>query len=344
VTLVRRLATSLVALTVAAPTATGAQELFKKAEPLEVTITTGLTKLTRDRDSTSRVMHSGELAYKDSSGNEVKLAVALRTRGHFRRQMRNCDFPPLKVEIAKAEAKNTIFQGNHSLKLATSCRPSDSDYQQYILQEAAVFGMYEILTPWSYRVRLAHVTYRDSAGKAKPVTSWAFFIEDESDLAKRQNAKKFEAEGGYFADLEPAQWGIVQLFQYMTGNTDWSVAGLHNMTLLRDAATVIYPVPYDFDWTGAVNARYSFPDASLPIHSVRERLWRGDCRPVEQLVPTFELFASRRAAMDSTYSTITAMTPAVKERMRKYFDEFWTLIGNPKKAASEFKRTCGERH
>jgi hypothetical protein len=58
------------------------------------------------------------------------------------------------------------------------------------------------------------------------------------------------------------------------------------------------------------------------------------------LAPAFAHFQSRRAALDSAVSTIDAMTPPVKERMRKYFAEFWTLIENPKRAAAEFKRTC----
>ena len=232
------------------------------------------------------------MSYKDAAGSNVNVAVTLRSRGHFRRQFRNCDFPPLKVEMTKAAAKNTVFEGNHTLKLASNCRPSSSEYEQYILQEAALFRMYTLLTPWSYRVRLAHVTYQDSAAKAKPVVSWAFLVEDDGDLAKRREAKKFETKGALFDDLAPDEWGTTQLFQYMIGNTDWSVSGLHNITLLKDTTSIVHSVPYDFDWSGAVDARYSFPDKSLSIRSVRERLWRGDCRTADELTPT--MIVSRR--------------------------------------------------
>ena len=323
------------------PASLSAQKLFKRTEPLEITITTGLAKLIRDRDSTERVKHGAELAYKDSSGTILKLAVTLRSRGHFRRQMRNCDFPPLKVEITKVTAKNTVFEGNHTLKLASTCRPSNSDYEQYILQEAALFRMYSLITPWSYRMRLAHVTYQDSAGKAQSVKSWAFFVEDESDFAQRRNAKKVDLKGARFDDLEPEVWGYAQLFQYMIGNTDWSVSALHNISLLKDTTGVVYGVPYDFDWSGAVGAKYAFPNSQLPIHNVRERLWRGDCRTVEELLPAIERFKARRAALDSTYLSMDGMVPPVKEQMRKYIAEFWTAIENPKKLAAEFKRNCG---
>ena len=330
----------LAVLLVLGPVVASAQGLFKKQEPLEITITTGLSKLVDDRDSTDRVLHPADLVYKDSTGAAVKVPITLRTRGHFRRQFRNCDFPPLRVEITKVAANNTLFQGNRTLKLVSSCRPTKPEYEAYVLQEAALYRMYMVITPWSYRVRLARITYLDSSGKDKPVQSWAFLVEDDGELAERRNVKKFETTGALFDDLEPEKWGYTQLFEYMIGNTDLSVSALHNITLLKDTLGVVHAVPFDFDWSGAVNARYAFPNKILPIRTVVERMWRGDCRTADQLAPTFAHFQSRRAALDSAVSTIDAMTPAVKERMRKYFADFWTLIENPRRAATEFKRTC----
>jgi hypothetical protein len=327
-----------------APVPIVAQGLFRRSDPLEITITTGLGALVRDRDSTDRVMHGAELSYKDSTGAAVRVAITLRTRGHFRRQTRNCDFPPLKVEMTKPAASNTLFEGNRTLKLATSCRPSRGEYEQYILQEYTLYRIYQALTPWSYRTRLAHVTYQDSTGKARTVQSWGFFVEDDGDLAQRRNSRKFETKGAYFDDLDPTQLGYLQLFQYMSGNTDWSVGGLHNITLLKDSVGVVHPVPFDFDWSGAVDARYAFPDKSLGISRVRDRLWRGDCRTAEAMTPIIEKFLAKRAVMDSAYTTLAPMTPAVREDMRKYFADFWPLLANPKRLVSDFKRVCRDRN
>ena len=331
---------SLAILLVVGPGVAGAQGLFKRQDPIEITITTGLSKLINDRDSTDRVLHPADLVYRDSTGATVKVPITLRTRGHYRRQFRNCDFPPLKVEMTKVAANNTLFEGNRTLKLASSCRPTKPEYEEYILQEAALYRMYMAITPWSYRVRLAHITFQDASGKAKPVQSWAFFVEDDSELAERRNVRRVEIKGARFDDLEPEKWGYAQLFEYMIGNTDLSVSALHNITLLKDSLSLVHAVPYDFDWSGAVNARYAFPDKMLPIRTVRERMWRGDCRTAEQLAPAIAHFQSRRAALDSAVTTIAALTPAVKDRMQKYFAEFWSLIENPRRAAAEFKRTC----
>jgi len=326
------------------PAAVRAQGLFKKSEPLEVTLTTSLKALLKDRDSTKQVLHGAELAYKDSAGALVKLSVALRTRGHFRRLERNCDFPPIKLEIAKEAARRTLFDGNRTLKIATNCRPGNAEYEQYVLKEYTLFRMYQALTPWSYRTRLAHITYYDSTGKTKPVESWAYFVEDDGDLAQRRQVKKFETKGAYFDDLEAEQSGYMNLFAYMIGNTDWSVGGLHNVTLLRDSLSIIHPVPFDFDWSGAVDARYAAPDPSLNINSVRTRIWRGDCRNAEAMTPIVQRFLARRAAMDSVPLGVTAMTPATREKMSRYFAEFWPMLNDPRKLVSGFVRTCKDRN
>ena len=157
---------------------------------------------------------------------------------------------------------------------------------------------------------------------------------------QRRNAKKFAEKGALFENLEPEKWGYTQLFEYMIGNTDWSLSGLHNITLARDTTGMVNAIPFDFDWAGAVNARYAFPDKSLPIRQVTERLWRGDCRTAAELTPSINHFKERRAALDSAWNTIEGMTPVVQERMRKYFADFWSLIDNPKLAAAEFKKSC----
>lgn len=326
------------------PATASAQGLFKNDEPLEVTLTTSLRALLRDRDSTKRVLHGADLAYKDSTGALVKISAGLRTRGHFRRLDRNCDFPPIKLEITKEAARKTLFDGNRTLKIATNCRPRNAEYEQYILKEYVLFRMYQTLTPWSYRTRLAHITYNDSTGKTKPVESWAFFVEDDGDLAQRRRVKKFDTKGAYFDDLEPEKTGYMNLFEYMIGNTDWSVGGLHNVTLLRDSLAVIHPVPFDFDWSGAVDARYAFPDKSLNISDVKDRTWRGDCRSAEAMAPVIRRFLARRAAMDSIPLGVGAMTPAMKEKMRRYFAEFWPLLNDPRKLVSNFSRLCKDRN
>ena len=63
----------------------------------------------------------------------------------------------------------------------------------------------------------------------------------------------------------------MSVFQYMVGNTDWSMVRFHNVEVSRTPRGVYVPVPYDFDWTGLVSTRYARPNEGLGIRSVRQR-------------------------------------------------------------------------
>ena len=64
----------------------------------------------------------------------------------------------------------------------------------------------------------------------------------------------------------------------MIGNTDWSsVDEGHNMELVKGPSETQWAVPYDFDFSGIVDARYAAPDPRFSIKDVRQRFYRGWC-------------------------------------------------------------------
>ncbi len=330
---------ALVASAVAAPRA-HAQRLFSTDSVLTATITTDLGPLLRQRDSLGLVKHAANFSYAGDDGKPVNIAVRLRARGHFRRQARNCDFPPLWLEVKSAAAKKTVLSGLNKLKITTTCRPKSAEYEQYILQEYAVYRAYAALTDASYRTRLLRITYRDSAGKISPVTTWAFFIEDIDDLAIHLQSKELATQGARFADLEPKPLSLLSMFEYFIGNTDWSIAGLHNIALLQDSSARVTPVAFDFDWTGAVNAQYAFPDKRLPIHSVTDRLYRGNCVSPAELNATLELFRSKHAAIDGIFAQLPQLSPDRAKGMKRFYDDFWKRTDDPRAFQKEIAGDC----
>lgn len=318
-----------------------AQRLFRSTEPVEVTFTTSLKRLVAERDSTKLNPYGTLMTYKDSAGKEASLPVTLRARGHFRRQARNCYFPPIRWDAKRADVQGTLFQGLTKMKVTTSCRPGTPDYEQYILAEYAAYRAYQVISPLHFRTRLARITYRDSAKATPDVTTWAFFIEDDAELAKENKLKVMETKGALFRDLDEKQLMITTLFEYMAGNTDVSISGLHNIVLLRDSTGMsVYPVAYDFDFSGLVNTRYATPDPRLGIRKVTERLFRGPCMPVAQWKPVFELFQSKRAAVDSIYGAVPGMSPGRAKDSRQYLDDFWKVIANDREAKAEISERC----
>src|SRR5205807_7500391 len=142
-------------------------------------------------------------------------------------------------------------------------------------------------------------TYVDTARTRDTLPRYGFFIEDDNRMARRNHTHVITSQGIPQEGTDPDQIGLIAVFEYMIANTDWSVAGLHNIVLTEDTIGTVYPVPYDFDWSGVISTPYARPDARLNITSVRQRLSRGYRLPADQ----FAAIAARlNAPKDASYS------------------------------------------
>ncbi len=317
-----------------------AQVMFRDATPVSITLTTNLRDLSRERDSTRLRWYGAELKWIDSAGTERTMPVEIRARGHFRRQSSNCTFPPLFIRAADSVRAGTIMQGNPRLKIVTPCRPSSADYQQYIFTEYLAYRSYALVDSVHHRVRLANITYTDSANRVRPVAVTAFFMETDEEVGDEHELKVFEQTGALWDVFDGPHIDRISLWEYAIGNTDWSVSALHNIAMYTSADGSYRPVAYDFDWTGLVNPRYAFPNATLGIRTVRQRIHRGPCRTAEQWAPTIAHFRSIRPALDSLWSTpLPGQDPRKLAEAKQYLDELWTVLDNPR----EFKREVIDR-
>lgn len=337
-----RIALLVVALAAAARDG-AAQRLFRAETPVAVTLTTNLRDLVRQRDSTQLEWFGATFTYADSAG-ERTIPVRLRARGHFRRQARNCTFPPLFVDVKGKDAQGTILQGNDRLKLVTPCRPGSAEYQQYLHLEYLVYRSYQILHPVHPRTRRVDVTYRDSAGRVPPVVVHAFLLEVDEEVAKEHDLVLMaDIKGALFADLHAPTLQSVALFQYLVGNTDWSVSAQHNIYLLQDSTGVIRPVAYDWDWTGVVNARYAFPDARFADQGIRrttDRLHRGPCQPAEAWAPTVAHYQGKRAELDALWRGYAGLAEPRRAEALRFLGAFWATLDDPRRFANEVVRRC----
>lgn len=319
-----------------------AQVLFRDEAPIAVSITTNLRDLTRERDSTRLRWFGAELKWTDSAGSERSMPVEVRARGHFRRQSSNCTFPPLFIRAGREARDGSLLQGNPRLKIVTPCRPASADYQQYIFTEYQAYKSYAVLDSIHHRVRLATITYADSANRMRPITVTAFFMEVDEEVADEHKMEVFEQQGALWDVFDGPYIDRISLWEYAIGNTDWSVSALHNIVMFRSAETAAYrPVAYDFDWTGLVNPRYAFPNPSLGIRTVRQRVHRGPCRTAEQWAPTVAYFKERRAAIDAVWSAaLPGQDPRRLAEAKAYLEEFWAVLDDPRRFKREVIDTC----
>jgi hypothetical protein len=312
--------------------------LFDAPEPLQFTLTADFGAIAKSR-GTAKPDHPGVLSYVAPAGDSVALDVQLRTRGHFR--LATCQYPPLKVSFDRERTAHTVFAHQGSLKLTVQCRGGRS-YANYLLEEYLIYRAYNLLTDRSFRVRLARVTYADPRGKQAPEPRTAFFVEDDDRMARRNATHVFDQQGMSQTDLHLEQMGLTAVFQYMIGNTDWAVSALHNIVLLEDSTGVVYPVPYDFDWSGVIWTPYAQPDSRLGIRTVRERTFRGACRTPAELATLFARFNQQK---DAIYALYRGMEPQGLEPKRiqqalEYYDEFYKTINDPGRTRREFSQAC----
>ncbi|MBI4419944.1 MAG: hypothetical protein HY560_03895 [Gemmatimonadetes bacterium] len=321
----------------------GAPGVFDSDAVLQLRLATELKTLMDDRDSLKSKPHPATLTYLDAAGQPVTMDVQLQTRGHWRRQKKNCDFAPLRVDFPKEKEQpaGSPFAGQGDLKLVTHCRSKDAVFEQYVLREYLVYQLYHALTPNGFRARLARTTYVDTAAKLDSLTRYAFLLEAEKRLAQRLGGVEMEMKGARFDDLDPDAAALVSLFEYLIGGTDWSLVALHNIVLVQNKENgVVVPIPYDFDWGGLVNTKYSFPDYRLPIKSVRERLYRGVCRTPEQWAPVLQKFRDQKEALYAVYQSLPDLDPKYVKETREYLDAFYKVIDNPNAVKSEIIGPC----
>jgi hypothetical protein len=282
---------------------------------------------------------------------EQRFDIELSARGFSRRTSGICNFPPLRLDFDKSALRGTLLQGQNRLKLVTRCR-NTSSYEQLTVLEYTAYRLFNEITPLSFRVRPARVTYRDSGGRRREETQFNFLIEDVDDVARRNGRVALDVLSNEVrsAQVDPDAAARVGLFQFMIGNLDWDmVAGpageecCHNGKLMaasEAAREAIVPIPYDFDYSGFVNAPYAIPPESLGVANVRTRLYRGLCRHNDQLPAAIEHFRSRRGALYAVIDGEMRLTEARRSRARGYIEDFFEILDDPARVERQLVQRC----
>jgi len=282
--------------------------------------------------------HLATITYFDNDSIPVSIPLKARTRGDFRSDRQNCTFPPLKLNF-NSSVDNTLFDGQDKIKIVTHCQNRRKKYEQYLVQEYLAYRIYSILTGYSLQVRLAKVKYIDSGGNKKPVEKLSFFIENKKEMAKRCNGEILKKKNIHQEWCDKPYTTLFCVYQYLIGNTDWSVPALHNVILIKlPFQKKPVPVPYDLDWAGIVGSSYANPAPNLPINSVKERLFRGYTRTERDYEWIIKLFNEKKDEIYNLYKNCPHLTKRSKRSTLKYLDDFYQVINNPKYLENEFIR------
>ena len=316
--------------------------LFTTETPLPITLSADFKAVNRDRNPKSTKLFPATLSVARKDGTVATLPVQIRTRGHSRRLTQTCSFAPLRIQFDPATTAGTVFEGHRALKLGTHCRAADL-YEQYMPREYVAYRIYNLLTPRSFRARLVDASYVDAESGKKLEERQALFIEDDDDVARRAEGRISDQEKLVFARLERDALTLMTLFEYMIGNTDVSIYALHNARVIeRPNVALFYPVPYDFDYSGLVNARYAVPAKVLNLTSVTERAYMGPCRTLPELEPYFAQFQAIRPQVAGIINGVPGLSAGYRKDALEYIDEFYETLTKPRAAKEAFIDRCNK--
>ena len=309
--------------------------LFDSEEVLHIKLSGNIKALFNDRGNNAQY-HPLLLTYKEAD-KEVSIPLKAKTRGNFRRDRNNCTYPPILLNFQKATNVNNFFQEQDKMKMVMPCQR-----EEYVVKEYLVYKLYNLITPQSYRARLAKVIFYDSVRKKEAGNFYTFFLEEDEQLAKRNGTHVLEKKMIRGESTETETFLKMAVFQYMIGNTDWSVPYLHNIRILSfDSLTIPSVVPYDFDHAGIVNAPYALPAEQLELSSTQERRFRGYCitdmKRFDQVIATFNLV---RKDIYSVYTSCPFIDSRYIAATTKFLDGFYNTINDPKKLKAAFSYPC----
>lgn len=315
--------------------------LFAAETPIELKLVGNYKVISKDRDTLSTKEYWGEVQMSDGKGGELKIPVQLRTRGHYRLSSRNCSFVPLRLDFKKGEVKETVFAGQDKLKLVTHCNPN-ALYEEYMIREYLAYKVHNLITPRSYRARLARVTYVDSATGNPIETRNGIFMEHEDDVARRMEGEIVDIRRALFDDVDPAQILEVAIFESFVGNTDWSLSALHNIRLVRQQNGNLLPVAYDLDFSGLVGTRYSTPDPRLGIRNVKERLYRGPCKDPAELTQFLAPYREKKDAILKLYAETPGLDGRYRNDAQAFLNQWFKMLDNPRDQKWMFAENCNK--
>ena len=312
--------------------------LFDSDEVFTLTLTGNLVDLMKDRVGDPQYFDV-QLSYKGADSSVVNIPIKARTRGNFRRAKGTCTYPPILLNFSSEQTKNTIFSEQSKVKLVMPCQGD-----KYVAREYLIYKVYNLVTPMSFRARLVKVYLDDP--NLKPKTTEAFYgilLEEEDQMAVRNGMVSVDRQLVRPELTQSETFLNMAVFEYLIGNTDWSVQYRQNVKLIA-ADTVSsrpYTVPYDFDHAGIVGAPYAKPAEELQMMSTKQRRYRGFC--ISDMVHFEKPFALYNQLKDQIYAVYTnskVVDDAYIKSTVKYLDEFYKTINDPKKAKEDFQYPC----
>ena len=314
--------------------------LFEDDKPLEISLRFDMTTYLRKKPQIDYL--KAVMTIHLSNADSLIENIRLRTRGIFRNQY--CYFAPIELNFKKVDFGYSDLNKISKIKLVPQCNIG-SENENYVLREYLVYKMFNVLTDTSFRVRLLTINYIDTEKKRKPIRQYGFFIEPVEMLTARTHSVPVTARTLTQKSIFPKEMDRLAIFNYMVGNYDWAVPPLHNVKIIKplvfDTIQLAIAIPYDFDWTGLVNADYAIPaDEITGTKTVRERIFLGVCRSKEVYLKDLEQFLEKKEEFYRVINEFPYLSTRSKKDMTAYLDGFFNQCVGRKDIINILLNSC----
>lgn len=318
--------------------ASGEDSFFNSDEVLNLELASHFSEIRADTAKDPK-SHEGILTYLASDGKTKKFSVKVRARGDFRRNPDICNFPPLLINFRKKEVKNTIFDDQDKLKMVTPCQREED-----VIEEYMIYKMYNQVTDLSFKVRLVKIKYYDTVRGEEVFERHSFFIEDEDQMAERNN---FLLRKGFLTpfDLDRENFMKMSVFEYLIGNKDWFITSNRNILILRSEESLfpLYAVPFDFDFAGLIDASYTKPRNVPEKYLSKRRIYKGLCYTEDEFNRVFEFYRNLRPVFETIINSQEFISRATRRENISYLESFYTTIEDRESVKREFLDVCETR-
>jgi len=300
---------------------------FESTDILNFTLKVDFSSLFEDVGD-KRKYHSGHIDYRDKENNYHQVGVKVKTRGKFRLRKKNCDFPPLRFRFSHEETSGTVFAGQKKLKLVTHCQSIQESYEQHTLEEYLIYRIYNLISDYSFRVRLARISYVGVHG-GDTLQRYGFFLEDQKQMASRCRKSIMNYKNIKQHDVLRHNMVMLSLFQLMIGNCDWSVERLHNIELIsQDENSIPVAVPFDFDWAALIGHSYYTADPRIDSTCKYKRLYKGLRWSKQEFESAFEEYNELKESILELIIDLPYMKKENKDKCINYVSEFYQIINS----------------
>ncbi len=297
-------------------------ELFSGDDYAEFDLTYNFEELEQLKKTDNYL--KGVLEFEDKNKAVQKWDIELKARGKYRRRI--CDFPPLKIKFDKKDLSDNGFKKDNDMKLVTHCL-DDYAGKENVLREYLAYQLYQLHSEHYYRTQLVKITYRDSESNQK-IRGIGILLEDNETLERRLEAEECDncfslPQDTFYQD----NLHTTSLFQYMIGNSDWSITMSRNVDMLKcKNEEKFYIIPYDFDFSGLVNASYALPNSDFQQKSIRDRVFMGFYKDVNELKPFCSFFLSKKEEVLDFVKDFKELPSFSRRDIKEFLESFYDAL------------------